>query len=69
MLDVKDENCYIAGEIDSSEVDSDGYLFYVGDGKTYGEYINHPLKPNQEYGVQIVFTFTSEVINTCHLNI
>ncbi|KAF6033132.1 USH2A [Bugula neritina] len=44
-----DPDCYITAEIDSSLVDSDGYDFRVGDGKTYQDYYNAPLELNQYY--------------------
>jgi len=56
-----DRDCYIAAEIDSSLVDSDGYDFRVGDGKTYQDYYNTPLEPNQDYKIYQAVTVQMEV--------
>jgi len=56
-----DPNCYITAEIDSSLVDSDGYDFRVGDRKTYQDYYNAPLEPNQDYKIYQAVTVQMEV--------
>jgi len=56
-----DPDCYITAEIDSSLVDSDGYDFRVGDGKTYKDYYNSPLEPNQGYRIYQAVTVQMEV--------
>ncbi|KAF6034416.1 PTPRT [Bugula neritina] len=56
-----DLDCYITAEIDSSLVDSDGYDFRVGDGKTYQDYYNAPLEPNQDYKIYQAVTVQMEV--------
>ncbi|KAF6024946.1 hypothetical protein EB796_016746 [Bugula neritina] len=55
-----DSNCYITAEIDSSLVDSEGYDFRVGDGKTYQDYYNAPLEPNQDYKIYQAVTVQME---------
>ncbi|KAF6033512.1 hypothetical protein EB796_008181 [Bugula neritina] len=55
-----DPDCYITAEIDSSLVDSDGYDFRVGDGKTYQDYYNAPLEPNQDYKIYQAVTVKTE---------
>ncbi|KAF6032892.1 hypothetical protein EB796_008796 [Bugula neritina] len=55
-----DPDCYITAEIDSSLVDSDGYDFRVGDGKTYQDYYNAPLEPNQDYKIYQAVTVQME---------
>ncbi|KAF6035941.1 PTPRM [Bugula neritina] len=55
-----DPDCYITAEIDSSLVDSGGYDFRVGDGKTYQDYYNAPLEPNQGYKIYQAVTVQNE---------
>jgi len=57
-----DPDCYITAEIDSSLVDSGGYDFRVGDGKTYQDYYNAPLEPNQGYKIYQAVTVQNEVL-------
>ena len=51
----QDENdCYIAAELESEIVDNEGYIFYIGDRKEYGEYVNRALEPEIPYFAEVV---------------
>ena len=49
-------SCYITAETDSKLIDDDGYIFYIGDGKEYGGYINGALEPGVSYSAEIAIT-------------
>ena len=49
----KKDRCHIAAEIENDLIGEDGYQFLVGDGKTYGGYLNVPLRPGHNYSVHI----------------
>ena len=55
--------CYITAEIDSKLIDDDGYIFYIGDGKEYGGYINKPLRPLTSYSIELVLSVYMEQVN------
>ena len=48
-----DNDCYIAAELESKVINADGYIFYIGDGKEYGGYINGALEPGVSYSAEI----------------
>ena len=59
----QDENdCYVAAELESEIVDNEGYIFYIGDRKEYGEYVNRALEPETRYSAEvIVVAFSAKV--------
>ena len=51
-----DYDCYIAAELESQVINADGYIFYIGDEKEYGGYINRALEPGVSYSAEIAIT-------------
>ena len=45
--------CYIAAKINNDLIGENGYHFFLGDEKTYGEFINLKLHPKQVYSINI----------------
>ena len=56
--DLDSDNCYITAELNSTLIDDDGYIFYIGDGKDYGGYINKPLQPLHSFLIYTAVLFT-----------
>ncbi|XP_067941533.1 protogenin-like [Watersipora subatra] len=56
VCDVVKGNCMTAAEIENNVVTTDGYIFYIGDGNEYGEYINRPLTPGNSYILQLAIS-------------
>ena len=57
-----DRDCYIAAELKSEIVDNKGDIFYIGDEKEYGEYVNRALEPETRYSAEvIVVAFSAKV--------
>ena len=59
-------SCYITAEPDSKLIDDDGHIFYIGDGKEYGGYINKPLRPLTSYSIELVLSVYMEQVNKVH---
>ena len=57
-------NCYIAADI-SNEDDLES--FTVGDGKTYGDYINKPLQPDNQYYIWLGVDITVDGVGQRNL--
>lgn len=52
-LKISPRDCYIAAWF--NDIPTVGVEFYLGDGKVYGNYTNHPVTEGEEYLVQPVF--------------
>lgn len=44
--------CYITAEL-GANYSSSSQIFTIGDGQTYGGYVNHPLQVDRDYSVYI----------------
>ena len=58
-IDIKCGNgkhCRVAAEMHNEDIEEDGYLLSLGDGKTYGKYVNTPLQPEYNYSVHVAIT-------------
>lgn len=52
--------CYVAAELDAAVIGRNGYRFYLGDGKAYGEFENKkPSYPSVMAAVGVVISHVS----------
>lgn len=57
----RQEDCYITGLLDPEDIESEGTLFTIGNGKYSRGYYNEPLVEGETYNVHIVVKGGTEV--------